>query len=150
MDAEGIEEQVPVLVAKELVPSVLELIGGEIEALTNVFHLDYGSYHEVVQDLYQARRQLWVLVDEDFQTEAWLVTKIRSMPTGSRLVYDMVGGRDIDHMLTFLPNIEEWAKSYGVVESIAYARPGLRKKLKDFGFRHTCDVVFKSLADNVQ
>jgi len=143
MDEEGIMQ--PVLIAKENVPSILQLIGQDIEDVVDTFTMGHCTYHDVVQELYTEYRQLWVLPTEALQIQGWLVTKIQNLAHGKRLILDLFGGTDVDLLLSHLDRVEEWAEQFGVTETFAYARPGLRKKLRKHGFHHICDIVIRPL-----
>lgn len=136
---------VPVLIAKENVPVILQIIGADIEHVIDTFTMGHCTYYNVVKELYAAHRQLWVLPTENMTIQGWLVTKIENHPMGKRLVFDLFGGADLELILTHLENFEDWARAQGVVETFGYVRPGLRKKLKKHGFRHMCDIVMKPL-----
>ncbi len=135
----------PILIAKENVPVILQLIGTDIESVIDEFTMGTCTYYKVVQELSSEHRQLWVLPTEEMHIQAWLVTKIENHPMGKRLIFDLFGGEDLDLILTHLEDFEDWARSLGVVETFAYMRPGLRRKLKKHGFRHMCDIVMKPL-----
>lgn len=136
----------PMLIARENVPLVLELIGGEIEDLLNTFLAGYDTYGHVVKELSESTRQLWILADATDQIQGWLITQIHSMPTEKRLILDMLGGKDIDVLFEHMPVIEKWARTFGATEAMAVVRPGLRKKLKAHGFHHVSDLVIKPLS----
>ena len=87
--------------------------------------------------------------DDLGQLRGWTVTRITATNGSRRLMFDFLGGKDIDKMLECLPYIEAWARQYDATETIAYARPGLRRKLKTKGFRHVCDLVVKPLQGQV-
>lgn len=136
----------PILVAKENTPYVLEHIGQDIAQVVAELPSAECHYAGVVQDLYNARRQLWVLPSTTGGVQGWLVTKIERDGDGVvRLILDLMGGEDVDELLTHLEVITNWAMSFDAVEVRALVRPGLRKKLKQFGFYHKCDMVVKSL-----
>jgi len=136
----------PMLVAKENVPMVLELVGSEIEEIMDTFVFGGDSYLQVVQDLYGAARQLWILPSEENIVQGWLITQIYVMPNEKRLIFDMFGGKDFEVLIEKLPIIEDWARQLGATEALAIARPGLRRKLKPYGFRHISDIVVKPLS----
>jgi len=138
-----------VLIAKEFVPAVLQLIGQDVEKVIDTFTMGRCTYYNVVQDLYTEHRQLWVLPTEDMQIQGWLVTKIENLATGKRLIFDLFGGEDLDLILTHLDRFEDWAREIGVVETLGFTRPGFRKKLKKHGFQHVCDIVIKPLTKQV-
>jgi len=147
MDEERVME--PVLIAKENVPSVLQVIGADVEKVVDTFTMGYCTYYQVVQDLYKTTRQLWVLPTEDMQIQGWLITKLQMLPVGRRLIFDLFGGQDIDSLLTHLDTVESWAEQHGVTETFGYVRPGLRKKLREHGFHHVCDIVIRPLKQQV-
>lgn len=135
----------PVLIAKEHVPVVLQIIGKEIEKLMQAFHAGSDSYTNVVQGLYEEKRQLWILATEEHKIQAWMVTYIEPRTNGKRLVLDLFGGENADEIFTKWPWFEAWAIAHGATEILAFSRPGLRKKLKKVGFHHVCDLVIKPL-----
>lgn len=134
-----------VLIARGHVPALLQLIGMEVESLLQMFSVGTNTYFNVVKGLYEETRQLWVLSTDEFKIQGWLVTYIEPRATGKRLVLDLFGGEDLQMLLANLYQIEEWAKALGCTEVMAYARPGIRKKLKKDGFRHVCDLIVKPL-----
>jgi len=140
---------VAALVAKENVPVVLQIIGTEIENVVDTFTMGYCTYSQVVQELYNAQRQLWVLATDEMHIQGWLVTKLQTLAVGRRLILDLFGGEDIDLLLTHLEIVEDWAEQYGATETFAYARPGIRKKLRKYGFHHVCDIVIRPLKQKV-
>lgn len=141
----------PVLIAKENVPTMLQVIGQDIEAVVDAFTLGHCDYSSVVRDLCTEHRQLWVLATDEMHIQGWLVTKIQALAYGKRLVLDLFGGHgifddnDMALLLSHLTKIETWAEQYGATETLAYARPGLRRKLKKHGFHHVCDIIIKPL-----
>lgn len=145
----------PVLIAKENVPMLLQVVGQDIENVIDTFTMGNSSYHQVVTDLYNGSRQLWILATDEFQVQGWLVTKLQNLPAGKRLIFDLFGGKgifadnDLDLLLTHLDKIEDWAAQYGVTETFGYMRPGLRKKLRKYGFHHVCDIVIRPLKQKV-
>jgi len=149
MDEKGMTE--PVLIAKENVPIILEVIGKDIEEVVDEFTMGHCTYHSVVEELYHERRQLWVLASEEMRIQGWLVTKIQNIAGGKRLILDLFGGNGIfnenhmDLLLSHLDKIEKWAQRHGATESFGYVRPGLRRKLKKHGFHHVCDLVIRPL-----
>lgn len=136
---------IPVLIAKENVPCILQIVGHEIEELIQVFSAGSATYTNVVQCLYTETRQLWILASDDFQIHGWLVSYMEPRTMGKRLVLDLFGGKDIQVLLDTLYHIEDWAKALGATEVMAFARPGIRKKLKQDGFHHVCDLIVKPL-----
>lgn len=139
----------PMLIAKENVPVILQIIGTDIEEVINTFTMGRCSYYNVVKELQTAHRQLWILPTEEMKIQAWLVTRLENHPFGKRLVFDLFGGEDLDLILTHLDAFEDWARAQGAVETFAYMRPGLRRKLKKYGFRHVCDIVVRPLNHKV-
>lgn len=135
----------PVLIAREHVPTVLQIIGKDVESLIEAFHAGNDSYTNVVQGLYEEKRQLWILATEDHKIQGWLVTYIEPQTVGKRLVLDLFGGENLDELLAKLPWVEAWAANLGATEVLAFGRPGLRKKLKKVGFHHVCDLIIKPL-----
>lgn len=136
----------PVLIAKENVPCMLQLVGKEIEALISLFSLGQGSFNSVVQGLYDETKQLWIIPNHDItDVQGWVVTYIEPKVLGKRLVLDLFGGKDLDLLLKNMSHFEDWGRSLGATEVLAYARPGIRKKLKKLGFRHVCDLIIKPL-----
>ena len=91
MVQEGVK---PVLIAAEAVPAMLQLVGKEIEELTQTFNIARGTFHEVVQCLYNQTRQLWVLPDESFQIHGWMITKLDTLADGTRRLPLRSGGLD--------------------------------------------------------
>jgi len=83
MDEKGIMQ--PVLIAKENVPSVLQLIGQDIEDVVTTFTMGHCTYHSVVQELYTEHRQLWVLPTEALTIQGWLVTKLQNLAYGKKV-----------------------------------------------------------------
>lgn len=130
-------------------PLLLQVVGQDIESVIDTFTMGNCTYHQVVLDLYNGSRQLWILATEEFQVQGWLVTKLQNLPTGKRLIFDLFGGEDVDLLLSHLDKIESWAEQYGVVETFGYVRPGLRKKLRKYGFHHVCDIVIRPLKQKV-
>ncbi len=135
----------PVLIAKEHVPVVLQLIGKDIEKLMVAFHAGSDSYTNVVQGLYEEKRQLWILATEEHKIQAWMVTYLEPKANGKRLVLDLFGGEKIDEVFAHWSWLEAWAHAHGATEMLAFSRPGLRKKLREKGFHHVCDLVIKPL-----
>lgn len=135
----------PVLIAKENMPTMLMVVGHDIEKVIDTFTVGYCEYYDVVKELYSGHRQLWILPMEDFKIQGWMITKIQTLATGKRLIFDLFGGKDLDLIFTHFDLIEAWAKKNGATEMFAYMRPGLRKKLKKFGFRHVCDIAIRPL-----
>ncbi len=135
----------PVLIAKEHVPVVLQIIGADIEKLMAAFHAGSDSYANVVQGLYEEKRQLWILATEDHKIQGWLITYLEPKANGKRLVLDLFGGENLEEIVAKWPWLETWAYAHGATEMLAFSRPGLRKKLKRLGFHHVCDLVIKPL-----
>lgn len=139
----------PILIAKENVNIVLQVIGQEVSDLVDTFTVGSCTYSDVVQGLYNETRQLWVLPTDGMLIQGWLITKIQQLPHGKRLIFDLFGGHDVDLLLAHLDTVEAWAEQYGAVETFGYVRPGLRKKLKKHGFSHVCDIVIRPLKRQV-
>lgn len=136
----------PVLIARANVPCILQLVGTEIEKLIGIFSLEQGSYSSVVQALYNETKQLWVIPNQDStEVQGWVVTYVEPMVSGKRLILDLFGGKDIDLLLKTMPYFEDWGRSLNCTEVMAYARPGIRKKLRKDGFHHVCDLIIKPL-----
>ncbi|KKK95386.1 hypothetical protein LCGC14_2673320 [marine sediment metagenome] len=106
----------PVLIAKENVPVILQAIGTDIEDVVDTFTMGYCTYNQVVLELYNAQRQLWILATDDMHIQGWLVTKLLNIAFGRRLVLDLFGGKDVDLLLSHLEKVEDWAKQYGATE----------------------------------
>lgn len=139
----------PVLIAKENVPVILQAIGTDIEDVVDTFTMGYCTYNQVVLELYNAQRQLWILATDDMHIQGWMITKLQNIACGRRLILDLFGGKDVDLLLTYHETIEDWAKQYGATELFAYARPGFRKKLRKYGFHHVCDIVIRPFKQKV-
>jgi hypothetical protein len=137
---------IPQLIAKENIPTMLQVVGKDIESVVETFAADYTTYFDIAQDLYVERRQLWILPTEEFQVQGWMVTRLVALPLGQKRLYlDLFGGEDLDILSPHFACIDAWARSHGATEMFAYSRPGLRREMRKQGFRHMCDIMIKPL-----
>ncbi len=134
----------PTLIAHENIPLLLPLISADLAEVIEKHGHGLTTYNEVVEDLRVAKKQLWVLVP-DTEIEAWIITSIAPSAFGRRLIIDFLSGHDLDALAELSPTIYDWAIKLGATELVAYVRPGLRKKLKKYGFHHAYDVVTRPL-----
>jgi hypothetical protein len=91
--------------------------------------LEYGDgkydTHSIYQKLKSREMQLWLSLNKGI--EALCITQIQIYPQKKVCLLHVVAGRDMNHWLQFLDEIETWAKQQGCQSLEAYGRPGWKK-----------------------
>lgn len=112
--------------------------------------IDYGDGELDVKDilkfLLDRAMQLWVLYNytEDVIVMA-SVTEIIHYPQRKYCRFVTLGGERVDDWMSYIADIELWAKSQGCDSMEAYGRRGLAKKLEQVGYTNQYVVIRKPL-----
>jgi hypothetical protein len=129
-DIELVWDDVVPLIERALQHAEGELIPEDIKT-----HLDKGDL------------RLWIAL-EDKKTIAAMVTEIIQYPRKKIVRVITLAGRNMNMWYDFLPMIEGYAISHGCSSLEAWARKGMKRKLKDW--KHSYDIITKDLKQRMQ
>lgn len=137
------------IVPKQEVPMMLPRTLHLIKKALNYANGEYGPDH-VIKGLMENRMQMWVVMDDELDVRLIVITQLAIFPAKRVCEIVLMAGHDVlpltgswvDEMDA---EIEEWAILNGCSRLSAYVRPGVRRVLKDRGYRHLYDVIGKDL-----
>lgn len=93
--------------------------------------LDKG---DLIDGLRRGNFQLW-LVMAGTTVVALAITGISPEPGRKVCEWLVMGGRDFEEADRHRPQIERWAREQGCSAMRSFSRPGMRKRLTDYGVR---------------
>lgn len=107
----------------------------------------FGAYtpETLGEDVYQGRKRLWVLVDENGPNSAMTI-QISVADTGKRFLdVCVVGGSDMARWAPFKAHLDKLGRSYGCEEKRAVVRKGMAEKLKADGWGVAAFVMMERI-----
>jgi len=94
---------------------------------------DVPMPEDMLEQLSEGKRQLWVAVTADAHIQAAMLTAVYKMRSGGKMLKMMeCGGSSMHTWLPLRDQIEEYAKSQGCDRVIVEGRIGWRGVLKDY------------------
>lgn len=90
---------------------------------------------ETVADISAARKQLWIIIDEEKQPKAAAVSMLQKFESGLVLATIVLLGGESGHLFEILElrsEFETWAKSEGCTRVKIYLRKGWAPKLPEY------------------
>jgi len=124
---------------------------GMEEAVTEAIE-GYGrelTVESIRDSLFKGELQLWVCAIE-MHIFGWAITAVVNYAELKRLRFLLLGGNNMALWLKHIDAVEQWAAKMGILEVEAWVRPGLRKKLKPFGYAKAYEMVTKSIEKRVE
>jgi hypothetical protein len=101
---------------------------------------------DILKMLIERSMQLWVLWDYDGDRIVMAgVTEIISYPRLKVCRAVVLGGERVSEWMTYIDEIERWAKYKGCDRMEAYGRRGLAKKMESIGYSNTYVVMRKTI-----
>ncbi len=121
-------------------PLVVPLLEGALK-----YTLGGRSLTDVYCQLVERTASLWISYEDTGRIHAAAVCEIRRYPRRTICVISLMGGEDIELWEEHYKSIGEWAVENGASALVAYARPGVAKRLAAHGFTSKRVVISKEL-----
>lgn len=103
---------------------------------------------DILKDLLCRKLQLWI-ARSDEGIEAVAVTILINYPRLKECRIIMTVGEDYKSWISFINDIEGWAKTQGCERSVAMTRPGWEKPLASYGYHKAHVELVKSLTGSI-
>jgi hypothetical protein len=111
--------------------------------------LNHGGVFLVPEQVWSAlllgQMTLWLAVDEQEQVHACAVTQVIQYPRVKACNWIVVGGREMDDWLHLRDAIEQHAKAQGCEAMESVSRPGMVKRIREFGYLPLVSIMRKAL-----
>lgn len=111
--------------------------------------LDHGGVFLTPENVWAAllnnQMTLWIAQQEDAVVRACAVTQIIQYPKIKCCNWIVVGGLGMEDWLHLRGPIEEHAKAQGCEAMESISRPGMVKRIREFGYLPLCSIMRKAL-----